>query len=143
MINLRDQFAMTAPAAPEGFMVDYETKLQKPKCPTLPKDISDEERKYLKDWVEDPCWDLEPKFSEFEKAMKAYWSDKVDFQDAVSNERLATKQAAWAYKYADAMIAEREKDSGNVILTQAEFAQIRAEIIDCKQQIQALLGARQ
>lgn len=110
-MDLRDQFAMAAPAAPEGFVVDYETKLQKPKCPTLPKDISDEERKYLKDWVEDPCWDLEPKFSEFEKAMKAYWNDKVDFQDAVSNERLAKKQAAWAYKYADAMIAEREKGS--------------------------------
>lgn len=143
MTDLRDQFAMAAPAAPEGFMVDYETKLQKPKCPTLPKDISDEERKYLKDWVGDPCWDLEPKFSEFEKAMKAYWNDNVDFQDAVSNERLATKQAAWAYKYADAMIAEREKDSGNVVLTQAEFAQIRAGIIDCKQQILALQEARQ
>lgn len=48
-----------------------------------------------------------------------------------------------AGKIADAMIAEREKDSGNVVLTQAEFAQIRAEIIDCKQQLQALLEARQ
>lgn len=53
------------------------------------------------------------------------------------------KMAEWAYKQADAMIAEREKDSGNVVLTQAEFTQIRAEIIDCKQQIQALLEARQ
>ena len=57
--------------------------------------------------------------------------------------RTEEKVAELAYKQADAMIAEREKDSGNVILTQAEFTQIRAEIIDCKQQIQALLEARQ
>lgn len=143
MTDLRDQFAMAAPAAPEGFVVDYETKLQEPKRPKLPEGISDEESKYLKDWVRDPCWDLESKFAEFQKAMKTYWNDGADFEDAVSNERLVKKKAAWAYKYADAMIAEREKDSGNVVLTQAEFTQIRAEIIDCKQQIQALLEARQ
>lgn len=57
--------------------------------------------------------------------------------------RTEDKVAELAYKQADAMIAEREKGSGNVVLTQAEFTQIRAGIIDCKQQIQALLEARQ
>ena len=47
--------------------------------------------------------------------------------------------AARAYEVADAMLAEREKNTGNVVLTQAEFSQLRAEIIDCKQQLQALL----
>ena len=50
--------------------------------------------------------------------------------------------AAAAYQQADAMLAEREKNTGNVVLTQAEFSQLRAEIIDCKQQLQALLEVK-
>lgn len=47
-----------------------------------------------------------------------------------------------AYKQADAMILEREKDNEFVVLSQAEFSNIRAELINCKAQLQALLEAR-
>ena len=47
-----------------------------------------------------------------------------------------------AYKHADAMILEREKDNEFVVLSQAEFSNIRAELINCKAQLQALLEAR-
>ena len=49
--------------------------------------------------------------------------------------------ASAAYKHADAMIAEREKELGNVVLTQAEFRHLRGELIDCKSQLQAILEA--
>lgn len=46
-----------------------------------------------------------------------------------------------AYEYADAMIEVRERDTGNVVLTQAEFRHLRGELIECKAQIQAILEA--
>lgn len=49
--------------------------------------------------------------------------------------------AELAYRQADAMIAEREKELGNVVLTQAEFRHLRGELIDCKSQLQAILEA--
>jgi hypothetical protein len=55
---------------------------------------------------------------------------------------LTSKDAtAEAYKVADLMIAERERETGNVVLTQAEFRNLRGELIDCKAQIQAILEA--
>lgn len=47
-----------------------------------------------------------------------------------------------AYKHADAMILEREKDNEFVVLSQAEFSNIRAELINCKAQLKAILEAR-
>ena len=50
--------------------------------------------------------------------------------------------ASAAYEQADAMIAEHEKKSGNVVLPETTLKAIYVELSECKQLIQDLQGAK-
>lgn len=103
-LTLRDKLAMAAPPVPEGFTVDYESKLPKPERPKLPEGITDEQKKMLKDWVADPCWDLEAEFAQYQKDWENHWDQLDQHKIAESNEALIMRQVQWSYAYADAVI---------------------------------------
>ncbi|MDY6481737.1 hypothetical protein SKM54_04635 [Acinetobacter faecalis] len=49
--------------------------------------------------------------------------------------------ATHAYRQADLMIAEREKESDVVVMSGSAFRELRADLIDCKSQLKAIYEA--
>lgn len=118
-MSLRDYFAAHAPKMPQSW---FRPRLsgEWSQCPDVPSDLFPESLRIVKNWLDDPIWDLEndltgterpggivprdyPVLRDFVAAMRAHWAHNENLRKEEAIERF--KQ--WPYAWADAMLKAR------------------------------------